>query len=74
VPNITELPAILRKRGSQVLQATTAAAGQVDEKPILLLDPDPDVNLQLLIDGLSALDEAPMFAVRIAIPRLGAAP
>ena len=74
VSSVAELPAILREKGSLVLQAATAPAGQVDEKPVLLLDPDPDVNLQLLIDALSAMDEAPMFAVRIAIPRLGAAP
>ena len=74
VSSVAELPAILREKGSQVLRAATAPAGQVDEKPVLLLDPDPDVNLQLLIDALSALDEAPMFAVRIAIPRLEAAP
>ena len=74
VANITELPAVLRKRGFQVLQAATAPPGQADQNPILLLEPEPDVNLQLLIDALSALDQAPMFAVRIAIPRQQAVP
>ena len=74
VPNIAELPAALREKESQVLQAATAPETQADEKPVLLIDPDPDVDLQLLIDTLSALEEAPMFAVQIAIPRQEAAP
>jgi biopolymer transport protein ExbD len=74
VPNIAELPPVLRERGYQALQAVVAPSEQAQQKPVLLLAPDPDVNLQLLIDALSALDEAPMFAVRIAIPRQEAAP
>ena len=65
-PNIAGLPEMLRERGREVLQA--------GERPVLLVSPDGDVNLQLLIDALSALDEAPMFETRIAIPRQEPAP
>ncbi len=44
-------------------------AGPSGELPVLSIQPDGDVGLQLLIDALAALGKVPQFAVRIAIPR-----
>jgi len=49
--------------------AVARRASSSDQLPVLSLEPDGDVDLQLLIDALTSLSKAPGFAVRIAIPK-----
>ena len=74
VPNIARLPEMLRERGREVFEASARLPEEARERPVLLVSPEGGVNLQLLIDALTALEEAPIFEARIAIPRPEAAP
>jgi biopolymer transport protein ExbD len=74
VPDMAGLSQILVERGRQLLQESAPRPGQAGERPVLVVSPEKDVNLQLLIDALTVLEEAPMFEARIAIPRQEAAP
>lgn len=40
-----------------------------DRLPVLRVEPDGDVDLQLLIDALTSLAQVPEFTVRIALPK-----
>jgi len=74
VPSIAGLPEMLRARERDALEASAALPEQGGNRPVLLVSPEAGVNLQLLIDALSALEEAPVFEARIAIPRQEPAP
>jgi biopolymer transport protein ExbD len=74
VPNIAGLSEILVARGRQLLQESAAMPEQAGERPLLVVSPEGDVNLQLLIDALTALEEAPMFEARIVTPGPEATP
>ncbi len=61
---VAELVEAAGRKGAIARQASSA-----DRLSVLRLEPDGDVDLQLLVDALTSLAKVPDFAVRIALPK-----
>lgn len=62
--DVAELIEAATRKGAVARQASST-----NRLPVLRLEPDGDVDLQLLVDALTTLAQVPDFAVRIALPK-----